>query len=195
MRVNTFLRDGSAVELRPLGMGDALIVSEGFRRLSPESRHQRFWSRMGDELGPDMLKRLLEADQVNHAVWGIIDHSLYFPGLGAASYWRQPDDPLLAEFSVTVSDDHRRRGVATALLATLWLWAVRNGIERFVGYAQPTNRGAIRWMLETGAQSEWDGYKAILRWDLHDLNRIPPTHTGAELVEWIDRLGDILLET
>jgi len=53
----TRLADGLKVELRPLGPADRGALAEGYRRLSPESRYQRFWVHTGEVIGERMVDR------------------------------------------------------------------------------------------------------------------------------------------
>ncbi len=179
--IETTLDDGTPVRVRHLGPEDREGVAEGYRRLSPDARYQRFWVRSGELIGDGMLRRLLKEDPGNHAVWAVLDPARDYPGVGAASWWRSTEDPDEAEFSCTVLDGDQRRGVGTLLLARLWVEAREAGVRRFVGYTMPENVAAVRWMRDTGADAEWDGYKVIFRWDLEDLDKIPPTPPGAAL--------------
>lgn len=195
LRIDLALRDGTPVYARPLGMDDREWVAAAYRRMSPESRYQRFWTRFGGELGDTMLRRLLDADQADHAVWAVIDPRLEeAPGLGGASYWRSAGNPQEAEFSVTVADDHQRRGVGTLLLALLWTWAWRNGIRDFVAYTLPQNRLATRWMLDTGARGSWDGHQCVFRWQLDDLEHLPPTPAGSDLAQRLAEFSALVLD-
>lgn len=182
------LDDGTRVSLRRLGPADRKMVAEGYRRLSPESRYQRFWVRTGEVIGEGMLERLLMGDPENHAMWAVLDAARDFPGVGAASWWRSQEDPEEAEFSCTVLDADQRRGVGTLLLAVVWLDARHAGVRRLVGYTMPENVAAVRWMRDTGAEADWDGYKVIFRWELDELDRLRPTRVGIALAE---RLGEL----
>ena len=179
--IETTLRDGLPVRVRRLVPGDREGLAEGYRRLSPESRYQRFWVRGGGMIGERMLDRILEVAPERHAAWVVLDPARDFPGGGAASWWRSDDDPGEAEFSCTVLDADQRRGVGTLLLAVAWLDAMRAGVGRFVGYTMPENVAAVRWMRDSGADAEWDGFKVIFRWDLEDLDKLPATPVGAGL--------------
>jgi acetyltransferase len=193
-RLELTLRDGTPVIARPLNPGDRELVAEGYRRLSPEARYQRFWVRDGEIIGDAMLDRLLKDQPPKHGIWTVFDPAREdFKALGAASFWRSAADPTEAEFSVTVMDAEQGRGVATTLLAILWVVAFRFGIERFVGYTTPENRSALHWMRDTGAVGEWDGYNAIYRWDLTDLDAIPSTPAGADLAARLSELAGHLL--
>jgi hypothetical protein len=57
----------------------------------------------------------------------------------------------------------------------------------------PENTAAIRWMRDTGAEAEWDGYKVIFRWDLANLDNIPASSAGVALAERLGELAEELL--
>ncbi|BCU76420.1 hypothetical protein [Luteolibacter sp. LG18] len=187
------LRDGAAVRARELNPGDREYLAEGYRRLSPEARYHRFWTVTG-EIGDRMLDRLLNQDPGNHEIWSVYDPSRNFSPLGAASWWRDARNPLEAEFSVTVLDSEQNRGIATLLLAILWLTAFRSGITTLVGNVMPENTGACAWMRHTGASGVWDGHMNTFRWQLDDLERLPQTRAATELAEWLALLAPRLLE-
>ncbi len=193
-RLDLLLRDGTPVVARPLAPADRAYVADGYRLLSPDARYQRFWVRDGQIIGDAMLDRLLSGDLPNHAIWTVFDPTREgFPGLGAASFWRSKDDPTDAEISATVLDRDQGRGVGTLLLSILWLVAYRNGIETFTGYTMPENIAALRWMQATGAQGEWDGYNAIYRWKLGELDAIPATSAGVDLADRLAKLAPLFL--
>ena len=193
-RLDLLLHDGTPVVARPLTPADRAYVADGYRLLSPEARYQRFWVRQGEIIGDGMLDRLLTGQLPNHAIWTVFDPTREgFPGLGAASFWRLENGTDEAEFSVTVMDADQGRGVATLLLSILWLVAFRCGIEALTGYAMPENRRALRWMQDTGAAGEWDGYNAVFRWKLADLNAIPATPAGTDLANRLAELSPLML--
>lgn len=194
MLIETKLGDGTPVVARPLGLADRGSLAEGYRRLSPESRYQRFWVRGGAVIGDKMLDRMLAGSVEDHGLWAVIDPTREFPGLGAASFWRSDEDGEEAEFSCTVLDEDQRRGVGTLLLAVLWLVAYKQGIRHFTGYTMPENTAAIRWMRDTGAEAEWDGYKVIFRWDLSTLDKIPASAAGVALAERLGELAEPIWE-
>jgi len=193
-RLELHLHDGTPVVARPLTPADRSYVAEGYRLLSPEARYQRFWVRQGEIIGDAMLDRLLTGRLPDHAIWTVFDPAREgFPGLGAASFWKSDKEPDDAEFSVTVMDADQGRGVATLLLAVLWLVAFRSGIGTLTGYTMPENRRALRWMQDTGAAGEWDGYNAVFRWKLDDLDAIPATRAGADLAGRLAELSPRML--
>ncbi|RYD67015.1 MAG: N-acetyltransferase [Verrucomicrobiaceae bacterium] len=193
-RLDLLLNDGTPVVARPLTPADRDYVADGYRLLSPEARYQRFWVRQGEIIGDAMLNRLLTGQLPNHAIWTVFDPTREgFPGLGAASFWKLGNGTDEAEFSVTVMDADQGRGVATLLLSILWLVAFRCGIETLTGYTMPENRRALRWMQDTGAAGEWDGYNAVFRWKLSDLQAIPATPAGTDLANRLAELSPLML--
>ena len=70
-RLELNLRDGTPVIVRPLLEEDRALVAEAYRRLSPEARYQRFWTRTGEMLGDAMLDRLVRQDPARHMTWAV----------------------------------------------------------------------------------------------------------------------------
>lgn len=191
--IDVELGDEQRVRLRRLGPEDRAGLAEGYWRLSPESRYQRFWLRTGEVLGEAMLDRLLDVDPQRHAVWAVLDDTREFAGVGAGSWWRIEPQGLEAEFSATVLDGDQRRGVGTLLLAACWLDARRAGVERMVAHTMPENRVAIRWLRELGSSADWDGFKVSFRWPLDSLETLPPTSTGLAVAERLAELSGRLV--
>jgi RimJ/RimL family protein N-acetyltransferase len=188
------LRDGTPVRLRCLVPGDRAALAEAYRRLSPESRFHRFWTRGVEVVGERMLDRVLAQDRWSHLTWAVLDPSRDFPPLGGASWWREAEDPEQAEISTVVMDEDQGRGIGTLLLAVVWLSAFRVGIERLVGYTHPENLRAARWMRHSGGAGEWDGYKLIYRWELARVDELPDTPAAADLAAWLAELAPRFLE-
>jgi len=188
------LRDGTPVIVRPLIEEDRPLVAEAYRRLSPEARYQRFWTRTGEMIGDVMLDRLIEQDPEKHVTWVVLDPAREFPGVGGASWWRNTTNPQEVEISAMVLDDDQCRGIGTLLLAVMWLTAMRAGTEHLVAYTLMDNRRAANWMRDCGGKGDWDGYKLCFRWDLHDLDSLPVTLAAADLAAWLAELAPLILE-
>lgn len=192
-RLELRLRDGTPVIVRPLMEGDRKLVAEAYRRLSPEARYQRFWTRTGEMLGDTMLDRLIDQDASQHMTWALLDPARSFPPVGGASWWRNPDQPSEAEISLMVLDNDQRRGIGTLLLAVMWLSAYRAGIEEIVGYTLVDNRRAAKWLRDCGGTGTWDGYKLAFRWRLDDLDSLPETSAATDLAQWLADLAPLIL--
>lgn len=194
-RFELALRDGTVVIVRPLLEEDRSLVAEAYRRLSPEARYQRFWTRTGEMLGDVMLDRLIEQNPEKHVTWAVLDPAREFAGVGGASWWRNAERPAEAEISAMVLDDDQGRGIGTLLLAVMWLTAFRAGLEHLVGYTLAENRRAANWMRDCGGQGEWDGYKLAFRWDLDNLETLPETAAATDLAAWLAELSPRILGT
>ena len=192
-RLELELRDSTPVIVRPLLEEDRAMVAEAYRRLSPEARYQRFWTRTGEMLGDAMLDRLVRQDPARHMTWAVLDPARKFPGVGGASWWRNAASPDEAEISAMVLDADQGRGIGTLLLAVMWLSAFRAGLEHLVGYTLAENRCAANWMRDCGAQGAWDGYKLAFRWDLNNLDTLPQTAAAADLASWLADLSPMIL--
>jgi RimJ/RimL family protein N-acetyltransferase len=148
------LGDGTPVLLRALTPADRDGIAEAFARLSPESRYFRFWTRFR-ELNPRFIEELCSPDQRDHVAWAVLHRErVDVPGLGGGSFWRLKDDPGAAEVSFSVADEFQGKGVATLLLAILWLHAEALGITRFVGNVLSENVMMRAWWDALGATAE-----------------------------------------
>lgn len=192
-RIETTLRDGTPVVVRPLVPVDRDALAEAYRRLSPEARYNRFWTHTGEIVGEKMLTRVLHQDPAVHVSWTVLDPTREFSPMGGASWWRTAEVPAEVEISFIILDDDHRRGIGTLLLAIMWLTAFRAGAESMVGYVLMENRQAAGWMRDCGARGEWDGYKLAFRWDLENLDALPETRAAAELAGWLSLLAPEIL--
>ena len=163
-------------------------------RLSAESRYHRFFTPL-NALDDALLDRLTSADGVNHVVWAALDaHDPDDPGLGAASFWRDPGSPSRAELSITVADEHQGQGVGTLLLALLWLLARSVGISEFFVVALSDNGQVIRWLRDLGAPSDCRGDLCYLTLELsgEPEPRLPCTPAADQLIHWLKTLPTVL---
>jgi GNAT superfamily N-acetyltransferase len=133
------LKDGRRIHLRPLEPGDKDALSEGFARLSKQSKYFRFLSPMG-RLTAAQLRYLTEVDQEKHHAWGAyIQSGEREIGVGVARCIRLDDEPDMAEFAVTVVDEYQLLGAGRILLEKLIRSARRSGITAFRGYVHRDN--------------------------------------------------------
>lgn len=183
------LHDGTPVVARALVPADRLALAEAYRKLSPASRYNRFWTHGGDVIGKRMLDRVLHQDLSTHITWVILDPARAdFPGVGAASWWRDGAASTEAEFSAVVLDGDHGRGIGTLLLAILWQLARRAGIRNLIGYGLTENRRAADWMRDTGAAGHWDGHKLVFTWTLDAIDELPDTRAARDLA---NRLAEV----
>lgn len=126
------LADGTWAELRMVRPEDAALLREGFERLSPRSRFQRFLSAK-PRLSAEELNYLTNVDGERHVAIGAVTWS---PGgkergLGVARFFRLAHAPEVAEVAITVVDDAQGKGLGRILMDKLVEAARERGVERF----------------------------------------------------------------
>ncbi len=157
------LADGTPLLLRPIRPDDKRLLADGFSRLSPESKHARFFV-APSELSMAMLAYLTEIDYDDHFAWVAFagdDHV----GAGVARYIRLRDRPRAAEAAVTVADEFQRRGIGTVLLEALTVVALDHRISVFVGHVLIENQGMRAILEHAGARLAFDS-PGVLRFEI-----------------------------
>ena len=126
------LRDGTRVRLRTIRSRDRLLLAEGFKHLSSESRYMRFFG-VKKELTAKDLDYLTDIDGVNHFAVGAVrvDEVGREEGLGVARFVRFDAEPDRAEPAIAVVDEMQGLGIGTALAHCLVEAAEERGIRRF----------------------------------------------------------------
>ena len=146
--VQTSLRDGSAVTIRPIEPGDGDRVLEVWDGMSELSRRRRFLAPTG-ELSDEDLRYLVDVDHRRHEALVALDDA--GRAVGIARYVRVPRDRTTAEVAVVVVDDWHRRGLATELLDRLSERARENGIERYSAVVSADNEVVLGALERAGA--------------------------------------------
>jgi RimJ/RimL family protein N-acetyltransferase/nucleotide-binding universal stress UspA family protein len=115
------------------------LLTEGFDRLSPESRYRRFFTPV-TRLSERQLDYLTDVDHRDHEalVAVALDSG---NAVGVARYVRTR--PGVAEPAIVVADDWQGRGLASQLLDLLADRARAEGVECFVAPVLSENRAAI----------------------------------------------------
>jgi RimJ/RimL family protein N-acetyltransferase len=134
---------------------DRELLKEGIRaawgHLSPQSRFYRF-GYAPDRLNDEQLDYLADLDNLNRLAWcaytGDTTHST---GIGIARYMRLQNEPGVAEFAVTVVDEHQHAGLGSILLERLVESARAAGLETLRGYIRPNNRAMLALAKKFGA--------------------------------------------
>jgi RimJ/RimL family protein N-acetyltransferase len=143
------LRDGSVVLVRPVRATDALLLAEGFSRLSERSRRMRFLGPK-EELSASELRYYTDVDHHDHEALVALDPASRRVA-GVARYVRDADDPHAAEIALTIADDWQGRGLGTELLARLSERGRHEGICRFTGVVSHDNVPMGMLMRSVGA--------------------------------------------
>jgi RimJ/RimL family protein N-acetyltransferase len=144
------LRDGSAVQIRPVRSADAPLLADGFARLSAASRRMRFLG-VKKELSTADLRYFTDVDHHDHEALAALDQASGH-GVGIARYIRDAGDPQAAEIAVTIVDDWHGRGLGTELLARLSDRARSEGIRRFTALADAGNVAVAALLRSAGAR-------------------------------------------
>jgi GNAT superfamily N-acetyltransferase len=154
------LGNGTAVLLRPLRPDHGRLLAQGFERLSPRSRYQRFLAPV-PRLTDAMLAFLTSVDDVDHRAFGaVVDEGPGKPGTtpaGVVRWVRTKADPVVADLAVTVIDDYQGRGLGGLLLDVAVLDALAHGVERFEGVVLGENVSSRRMLARAGATFQPEG--------------------------------------
>jgi RimJ/RimL family protein N-acetyltransferase len=128
------------IGVRPLEPSDRAGVAALFKRLSPESRRQRF---LGPKptLSERELTYLTAVDHRWHEALAAVDRrdgSI----VGVARYVRDPGRPDTADGAIAVADEHQGRGIGKVLVRCLIARARVNGFSALTAETLWENRRA-----------------------------------------------------
>jgi GNAT superfamily N-acetyltransferase len=122
------LRDGSELRLRELRPADSDLLKAFFERCSPESIHSRFLSSIR-WFSEGLLAYLVNGDSRQHVALVLTqvdgDHEKI---VAEGRYVVQKDRPGCVDVAFLVSEEMRRRGIATLLIRELIQIGCRNGV-------------------------------------------------------------------
>lgn len=109
---------GECVTLRPIGPSDAAVLQAYVRRLSLESRHDRFFVALNElpQTELDRLTHLNRKYELALLAEACVDGALIV--IGEARYAFTPDR-LESEFALSVADNWRGKGLGTLLMADI----------------------------------------------------------------------------
>jgi len=121
MATELTLRDGRRALAWSILPGDREAIREGYELLSPESRYHRFLAGVPHLTEPLLDHLVDEVDGVDHValVLFVLDDDNVGVPAGVGRMIRYQDDPTCADVAVTVLEEWRGQGVATALLTEL----------------------------------------------------------------------------
>lgn len=153
-REQVSLLDGTTVTLRCLMPDDAERLVDGFQKLSPESRYQRFMSPM-QTLPQEYVTYLTDIDHVKHfAVAALIDDPARLDevGVGVGRFVTLDDPQDEAELAITVIDDAQHSGLGSVLMAVLVLAGRERGLKALRAEVLPNNDGMQRLAARFGGE-------------------------------------------
>ncbi len=128
------LSDGREVTLRAIVGSDAAEIVQAFERLSDDSRYYRFMHHI-KQLDPAVLDRGVHPRPgVDFVFVAVVRAGDGIDIVGAAQYVREgASNAAQCEFAVTVAEDWRKCGLATALLGCLLRRARHDGYTTMKG--------------------------------------------------------------
>jgi acetyltransferase len=140
------LPDGAQVLLRPINPDDKGMLSEGLRRLSPQSAQRRFLTPKRS-FSRTELRYLTEVDGRDHVAL-VAEYPCHTERrlIAVARFVRLQDDPEAAEVAETVADEWQHRGLGSMLGKHLAHSARNRGIRRFTATMASENLPAHRLM-------------------------------------------------
>lgn len=153
-RERVVLNDGASLELRTIRPSDKAALAEAFRRLSVQSRRQRFLSSK-TELTEEELRSLTECDGENeYAVVAVMAErsDVQTEIVGVARFSRLHHGSPIAEIAVAVGDEWQRRGLGRQLLERIVTAAAERGVTQVDGMALADNH-QINALLRPYAQT------------------------------------------
>ena len=168
------IRDGAQVDVRPIEPGDKDAMRDGFARLSPESRYERFMSPL-DQLSNSMLRYFTEVDHHDHEALVAFDPD-DGRAIGVARYVREKD-PEVAEAAIIVADDWHGRGLGSVLLHELAERARQEGIHRFTAMVLARNEDMIDMLFRLGPAKVVDRSNGTVQIEAE----LPPAGVGDQL--------------
>jgi RimJ/RimL family protein N-acetyltransferase len=139
----THITPGPPLVLRRITPGDKAALTEGLRRLSPDSVHQRFLTSK-PRFSRAELRYLTEVDFCDH--YALVAEPASAPGIvvGVGRWVRDAERPDTAEVAIVVADELHGQGVGTRLGQALAHAARERGITRFTATMLPDNAAAHR---------------------------------------------------
>ena len=153
------LKDGSTAELRPVRGDDRGLLLEFLSHVSSEARARRFFGTVSLETAAEQL--LKQGSSGERLALVVVTGGPSEPRVVAhGEYSRDgPDDAELAEVAFIVADGVQGKGLGTLLLERLALVAWRQGVRRFYGPTEASNRQMRALFRESGfaVQEERDG--------------------------------------
>jgi RimJ/RimL family protein N-acetyltransferase len=142
------LPDGAPVVIRPIRPDDKGMLSDGLRRLSPQSAQRRFLTPKRT-FSRTELRYLTEVDGRDHVAL-VAEYPCYPTRrlIAVARFVRHKDALDAAEVAVTVADEWQGRGLGSVLGAHLSHLARNRGIRRFTATMASENTPAHRLMAK-----------------------------------------------
>jgi RimJ/RimL family protein N-acetyltransferase len=142
------LPDGVPVVIRPIRPDDKGMLSDGLRRLSPQSAQRRFLTPKRSFSRAE-LRYLTEVDGRNHVA--LVAEYPCYPSrrlIAVGRFVIDQANPAAAEIAVTVADDWQGRGLGSVLGKHLAHLARNRDVKRFTATMASENTPAHKLMAK-----------------------------------------------
>ncbi|MDT3678027.1 MAG: GNAT family N-acetyltransferase [Burkholderiaceae bacterium] len=183
------LRDGREVTVREIEESDASEIVDAFERLSDQSRYSRFLQ-YKKHLDPAAVERGVHPRPgIDFVLVATVPAAHGIDIVGAAQYLRSnAGDANTCEFAVTVAEEWRRQGLATALISRLVRRARRDGYDAIVGDVLASNLPMLALARDLHFDIERISGEADVLRVRKALHRRGPTRSGTciALPSWND---------
>ena len=154
------LKDGSAVQLRPIRPEDASSLQNMVRNMSDQSRYFRFMHSIS-ELSLQMVAQFTKLDYDRQMAFVATGSPIHAPSasdepqplLGVSRYMID-NDRSSGEFAVSVSDDSAGKGLAKKLMLLLLEHAASQGLQTLYGDVLRNNKPMQGLMKSLGFKGE-----------------------------------------
>jgi acetyltransferase len=158
----TTLRDGTAVEIRPIRADDKARLAAGHARLSPETQRRRYLTAKPRLTAGD-LRYLTEVDGHDHvALVAVLPQQPDFI-VAVGRFVRLAGDPEAAEFAIVVGDELQGLGLGSQLAELLAQRAAAEGVKRFTATTEVDNDPAQRLIARISNHLSYDHSTGPLR--------------------------------
>lgn len=145
----THLINGAPVTVRPMRADDSPLEAEFVRRLSRDSRYERFMLTL-NELSQAKLKYLTDVDQVRHvALVATVDRGGKQVLVGVVRYIVDPAGTG-CEFAIALDDAWHGSGLAGILMHDLMGIARSRGLATMEGIVLATNATMLKFTRQLG---------------------------------------------
>jgi RimJ/RimL family protein N-acetyltransferase len=151
--VPAYLKDGTAVMLRPLLPLDRNAFGAEVYRLSESSLRRRFFT--SQPPSQKMIDYLVDIDYVDHFAWLAVDGVDHHKGLATSRFVRLADHTS-AEAAFGTAEGYHGRGLGTLLLGALGVAALEGGIDTLVAHVLEENAAMRAVFAKAGAKSVFD---------------------------------------
>jgi acetyl coenzyme A synthetase (ADP forming)-like protein len=144
--LNVALRDGTTIRIRPILPDDADGLQGMMSRMSRKTVYHRFFQAK-ERLEPEELEAFTRLDyQDRMALIALRQDQI----IGVGRYWRDLDNPELADVAFAVIDAEQGKGIASRLVRYLTSYARRAGINAFRATVLADNHVMIRVFRNAG---------------------------------------------